>query len=164
MKIIHIEPGKCTACKNCEIACAVQHSKSKVLSRAVAERPLPAYRIDVSLEEGTNFPLQCRHCEDAPCVSVCPSKAMHKEPDNIVIIDQDKCIGCKFCIVVCPFGAIKADREDNAVVKCDLCRDRVAEGKEPACVEACLTGALKFLDDKQINREKKKKFLSEISL
>ena len=160
MKIIYIDPEKCLACRSCELACAVAHSESKDLFSAITEEPKPVNRVSVIGNSGITLPLQCRHCEDAPCVAVCPSKAMKKEENGIVVIDDKRCIGCNFCVIVCPFGVIKTNREGKAVVKCDLCFERLAEGKNPACVEACPTGALKFTEPGEISREKQKKFLT----
>ena len=161
MKIIYIDPEKCLACRSCELACAVGHSESKDLFQAIEEMPLPANRVSVVGTREMSLPLQCRHCEDAPCVSVCPSRAMKKEENGIVAVDDKLCIGCRFCVIVCPFGVIKTNREGKAVIKCDLCRERLAEGKNPACVEACPTGALSFVEPEEISEAKQKKFLTE---
>jgi len=161
MKIIYIDPEKCMGCKSCEIACAVAHSQSKNLLQALKESPGPGYRVKVAAVEGMCMPLQCRHCDDAPCVAVCPSKALYKEENGLVLIDHSKCIGCKFCVVVCPFGSIQMDKEGKAVIKCDQCLDRQREGKEPACVAACPTKSLKFIEINKIPGLKAKKFLTE---
>ena len=130
-------------CLNCELACAVAHSKSKDLLGAIEEGAEP--RVDVVPFGQRAIPLQCRHCEDAPCVAVCPTGALQKhQPEAPVLIDQDLCIGCKSCMLVCPFGVISLSTRGKAIVKCDLCVERLAQGQEPACVEACPTGALKF--------------------
>ncbi len=143
--IVNIE--KCLACKSCEIACAVAHSKSRVLEEAIVERPTPQRRVVVEAAGELAVPLQCRHCEDAPCISVCPTAAIHRhEADGPVLIEQDRCIGCKFCLMVCPFGVIELSRDGRAVVKCDLCIERTEAGEEPACVAGCPTGALTFCE------------------
>ena len=161
MKIIYIDPERCLACKSCELACAVAHSRSKELLQAIAEEPRPAYRVSVIASQDIVLPLQCRHCEEAPCVEVCPSRALTKEKNGIVSLDAQLCIGCQFCLLVCPFGVIKTDKEGKAVIKCDLCRDRLERGEEPACVTACLTGALKFVEAEEVSRTKQDKFLTE---
>ena len=143
---IWIEVSKCLACKSCEFACAVAHSRSKTVVGAIQDDPLPQSRVSLTAVEDLAIPLQCRHCEDAPCVSICPTKALEKQgPEGPVLIDAEKCIGCKFCIAVCPFGVITLSRDGKAALKCDLCIERLEEGEEPACVEACKTGALQFL-------------------
>jgi len=142
MKKIYCDIKKCLGCGSCEIACAVEHSKSKKLDSAVNEKPLPIKRRkaqfvarDVSISTG------CHHCEEAACVAACMSGAMYKdkktgETNN----DKDKCVGCWMCIISCPFGVLTRQKQDKIVVKCDLCADRDV----PACVEACPTGALLF--------------------
>lgn len=146
-KAIVVNIEKCLACKSCEIACALVHSKSKVLEEAIAESPRPQRMVTVEPADEFAVPIQCRHCEDAPCVTVCPTAAIHRhEVNGPVLIDKDMCIGCRFCLMVCPFGVINISRDGKAVVKCDLCIERTAAGEEPACVEACPTGALQFCE------------------
>lgn len=161
--VIYVDIGKCLACKTCELSCAVEHSRSKVLCKAIYECPGPQGRIAVESESGINIPLQCRHCEDAPCMKVCPSKAIDRlGNDQPVLINADRCIGCKLCIIACPFGALKMDRSNKAVIKCDMCFERLREGKLPACVAACPSKALKFMTSDEIAKEKRKKYLVSI--
>ena len=95
-------------------------------------------------------PLQCRHCEDAPCVQVCPSGALFRlDPESPVLVDQEKCIGCEFCVQVCPFGVIRMASDGKAIIKCDLCAGRLAQGLEPACVASCPVRALGFEEMKE---------------
>jgi carbon-monoxide dehydrogenase iron sulfur subunit len=101
--------------------------------------------------------MQCRHCEDAPCIAVCPTGAIYRhKADSPVLIEQARCIGCKYCIVVCPFGVIDVSSDDKAVIKCDLCIERTKAGKEPACVEACPTKALKLVSEKELTADKRR--------
>jgi len=159
--MVNIE--KCLACKSCEIACAVVHSKSGVLEEAVAESPRPQRMVTVEAAGEFAVPLQCRHCEDAPCISVCPTAAIHREEvDGPVLIEQDKCIGCKYCLVVCPFGVIELSRDGKAMVKCDLCYERAKTGQIPACVEACPTKALKFGSEKDLAAGKRQRAAQDI--
>ena len=156
-KSILVDIEKCLACKSCEIACAVAHSKSKVLQEATQELPKPQSRVTVQAAEEFAVPLQCRHCEDAPCIAVCPTAAIHRqETDGPVLIEQEKCIGCKYCLVVCPFGVIELSRDGKAIVKCDLCFERAKAGQEPACVEACPTKALKLGSEKDLAADKRR--------
>lgn len=142
---IHVEIKKCLSCHSCELACALEHSESKELAQSVCEDPTPVSRVHVEDVEGTGVPVQCRHCEDAPCVSVCPREAIEKlGPGQAVVIDEEKCTGCKFCVAVCPFGVVALREDDKVAVKCDLCPRRVKEGSQPACVSACPSGALCF--------------------
>ena len=102
-----------------------------------------------------NFPRSCLHCADAPCVTVCPTGASYKrKEDGIVLVDYDKCIGCKYCAWACPYGARELDEERQVMTKCTLCVDRIydekmaPEDRKPACVKACPTGARLFGDVK----------------
>jgi carbon-monoxide dehydrogenase iron sulfur subunit len=158
--IIVVDIGRCLGCRSCELACAVEHSQSRDLIKAIKEDPLPQYRVEVETAGDLILPLQCRHCEDAPCVAVCPTHALEKPSlDSPVNIKEDLCIGCKWCILVCPFGVIKLRRDGKAIIKCDLCQQRTEEGREPACVEACPTGALKFMEIEKLARQRKGEFL-----
>ena len=145
MKRLLVESEKCLACRSCEIACAVEHSCSQNIFEAVDEKPSPEYRIYVEDIQGTTVTLQCRHCESAPCLQVCPSKAIiRKELEEPVKILDDLCIGCSFCVIVCPFGVLKSGKDKKIALKCDLCIERIQENEAPACVNACPTGALKI--------------------
>ena len=100
-----------------------------------------------------HFPKSCLHCEDPPCVPVCPTGASYKrEADGIVLVDYDKCIGCKYCSWACPYGMREFDEERKVMTKCTLCVDRIydtklpEERRKPSCVLACPTGARLFGD------------------
>ncbi len=158
--MIFVDIKKCLACKTCEFQCAVVHSKSKDLYQAIDEYPLPQRRVKVESVAELTIPLQCRQCEDAPCVKICPTKAIEKsEVEQPVLIKEQLCIGCKWCILVCPFGVIGMDREGKAVIKCDLCFERLKDDKLPACVEACPTKALQFKTSEEVASEKRKEYL-----
>lgn len=169
MKKIYCDIKKCLGCGSCEIACAVEHSKSKKLNKAIAETELPIKRRKAqfvatgvprskfpriteagNLERGVAISTGCYHCEDAPCVAACMSGAMYKDKETgQTKHDKDKCVGCWMCIMSCPFGALTRQKEEKLVVKCDLCPDRDVL----ACVEACPTGAL-FLGTEKEFKEK----------
>jgi sulfite dehydrogenase (quinone) subunit SoeB len=100
-----------------------------------------------------HFPRSCLHCEQAPCVTVCPTGASYKRAeDGIVLIDEDKCIGCKLCSWACPYGAREYSQVEGVMKKCTLCVDRIynesipEESRKPACVQACPTRARHFGD------------------
>ena len=112
------------------------------------------------LTETIHFPKSCLHCEDPPCVPVCPTGASYKrKADGIVLVDYDKCIGCKYCAWACPYGARELDEERQVMTKCTLCVDRVhdtqlaPQDRKPACVKACPTGARLFGDVKDPDSE-----------
>jgi carbon-monoxide dehydrogenase iron sulfur subunit len=160
MVVIKVE--RCVGCKRCKIECAVAHSKSKDLLAAMQETPRPQSRVAVEPVEKYSAPLQCRHCEDAPCVTVCPSGALKKnEPGFPVLFQRELCIGCKQCVMACPFGVVTMDRDGRHVLKCDLCVDRLRAGQEPACATACHTGALTYQTPEQLTKDKRTATLRE---
>ena len=120
----------CTGCRICELACSQNHF------RAYAPRKA---HVAVSIEsEGLRAqPSICIQCDDAPCVRVCPVDAIDKDDKlGAVLINRDKCTGCKMCVLACPIDAIYFDTESKKATKCDLCQG------EPACVKYCPTKAL----------------------
>lgn len=144
------DSGRCTQCFACEVACKSAHD----LRPHVQEVPGgsgPRYRSVVALLDPGNEarPVQyvsmaCMHCGSPDCMAVCPAKAIYRDPEfGAVLIDRDKCIGCRYCSWACEFGAPQFDR-DGLMQKCDMCIDRLREGKLPACVENCCGGAIKF--------------------
>lgn len=138
------------------------------------EHAFPGFEQDVLWEKlhGMNFLLLCNHCQNPPCVRVCPTKATYQRPDGIVMMDMHRCIGCRFCMAGCPYGARSFNwrdprpyiakinenyptREIGVVEKCLFCEERLVKGQQPACVEAS-GGALIFgnlADEKSKVRE-----------
>ena len=161
--MIVVRAHRCLGCKSCEIACAVEHSKSRNLYEAINETPAPAARVDVARGEGFVLPLQCRQCEDAPCVEICPTASLRRaDKDCPVTIDHDLCIGCKWCILACPFGVIRLDERNRTIIKCDQCFERLQRGEFPACVSACPTAALEFKTIDEVLAGKREAFLVRI--
>ena len=147
----HFDGTRCTGCKTCEMAC----KDFKDLSVGTAFRKV--YEVTLGTTERdangcitsscVSYPLSmsCNHCDDPACTKVCPTTAMHKDPETgLVSVDVDKCIGCGYCHMACPYNAPKVDREKGHSVKCNGCAERVAEGKNPICVDACPLRALDF--------------------
>lgn len=157
MKEILVRLERCLGCLSCQIACAVGHSQSKTLFGAILERPAPRYRVHVAAGEGFNLPLQCRQCEDAPCVQACMSGAMRRG-DGGVVVDEANCVGCWMCVMVCPFGVITPTPEKVAA-KCDLC----AAEPEPRCVQACPTRALVYTEGPELVEERRRAVARGIS-
>ena len=148
MQMLYVDPWRCVGCRSCEVACAVEHSSGKSLASALLERVKPRIRvIPVAM---LPLPVLCMHCDSPPCVVVCPTGAL-KRAGDAVEYDRELCIGCRSCMMVCPFAAVSAG--EDGVVKCDRCPSRLEEGLPPACVEACPTGALRFRAEEEAARE-----------
>ena len=146
-KAIVTDIRKCLACQSCEMACALVHSKSKVLEESIHETPRPQAVLTLEVSGQFTVPIQCRHCQDAPCITVCPTSAIHRDgSDDPVLVNRERCIGCGCCITACPFGVIDVTRDGKAVAKCDLCIQRTKAGQPPACVESCPTGAMRYAE------------------
>ena len=146
-KMIVVKEDRCLGCKACVLECAMAHTQAKTLLEAISAAAPPQPRIHVEPSGEFGMPLQCRHCEDAPCLAICPTEAIHRFSERgPVLLDQERCIGCKFCLMVCPFGVIDLSRDGKAMIKCDLCIERTEAGESPACVAACPTKALEFCE------------------
>ncbi len=140
-----VRPKLCTACKTCELQCALAHSKSKNMFEAMHEDPLPEARIGLRKAKKVVVPVLCSHCENPPCVAACPTGALSKNGEGgPTLLDESKCSGTGACIEACPVGALEMTREGKIVLKCDQCIERVKEGLLPACVAGCPTGALEW--------------------
>lgn len=148
-KVLVVDASKCYACLGCVVECAY-HQAGADPDTPLRSGVLSYAGCDVVAVGAEPVPLVCNHCEDAPCVAVCPTSALRRAtPDGPVLLDAERCIGCKACALACPFGMIRRRPDGRAVTKCDLCIERTAEGRQPACVAACPTGALELreLDD-----------------
>jgi len=140
-RVFILDTSKCFGCLGCVAACVhANRTPSGVLWREVLKLPP---------EEGSRdtlyLSLACNHCENAPCVRACPSGALSKRStDGVVLHDPDQCLGCRYCQMACPYGAIRYDASTKVTSKCQFCADRIDEGREPACVETCFGGALRM--------------------
>ena len=154
MPEIVVDPRRCMACRSCELACGINRdSVAKTLAGAIKEEVRPTPRVVVQGNEQVSMPIQCRHCEEAPCLDTCPTGALYRHEDGRVLFNDNKCIGCWMCVASCSFGAIKPSAAGKVAIKCDACFGM----ERPFCVEACPTGALAFAetaDMRQIARRK----------
>ena len=176
-----LDLSRCIGCRRCVYACVKENNQSRVNPQLQWIRVIRLKKGSlINLENAEHYynpetvpepgfmymPVQCQHCENPPCVRVCPVQATWKEPDGIVVVDYNWCIGCRYCIAACPYKGrvfnwsepnIPADelntdvhylgnrpRMKNVVEKCTFCVQRVRNGRYPACVEACPTGTRKF--------------------
>jgi Fe-S-cluster-containing dehydrogenase component len=160
-----IDLDTCVGCHACATACKSWNGASAISGPLADTEPYGAdpsgtwfnrvrhYEVGEYPESKTvNFPMSCLHCEEAACVTVCPTGASYKRADGIVLVDQDRCMGCNLCAWACPYGARELDAASGTVKKCTLCVDRIdnhelpeAE-RQPACVLACPTHARHFGD------------------
>ncbi|WP_409307367.1 4Fe-4S dicluster domain-containing protein [Pectobacterium sp. B1J-3] len=172
-RFVIADSQKCIGCRTCEVACVLAHSDGKTASLS-PEHFSPRLKVVKGLSISTT--IQCRQCEDAPCANVCPNGAITHADDSIQV-QQEKCIGCKTCVVACPYGAMTVISKPVARIshyqvlgnsikaeaqKCDLCSGRAAG---PACIEVCPTKALHMIsrDDIQamIQRKQRRAALDE---
>jgi len=131
-KFVSADPDKCVGCCVCEYACSFEKEK--------AFNPVKSRIRVVRLAPVINMSVTCRLCEDAPCVTACPRDALTQSKETgVIMVDQDKCNGCGWCIEACDYGAIMLHPDKKVVFVCDLC-----EGT-PKCVEWCPEEALDFV-------------------
>lgn len=138
-----MEQMNCTGCKACQMACKDKNDlEVGQLWRRVTEISGGGYFLGGDAIKPNVYAfwtsIGCNHCEDPLCVKNCPTGAMHKRAeDGIVLVDETKCIGCRYCAWSCPYGAPQYNPQKGKMGKCDFCQDYLEEGKDPACVAAC---------------------------
>jgi anaerobic carbon-monoxide dehydrogenase iron sulfur subunit len=131
-----VDVEKCVACRCCEYVCSTKHygECNPARSRIFVVR---------SVVDGTiaSVPVVCQQCEDPLCVAMCPASALVRDEEThaVVVVDKDRCLGCRTCVEVCPFGAPAVDPRTGITEKCDLC------GGDPMCVKVCTFDAIKYL-------------------
>jgi len=134
MKVLVVDPLKCAGGKSCELACSYYRTgKFNIADSRIKVHFFP--------EDLSFVPTLCMQCKEAYCVQVCPTGALERDASTgVVTLDQDTCIGCKQCIVACPWGSVKLSSDGETVMKCDNC------GGDPACVKVCDSGALAYVE------------------
>ena len=144
----------CYGCFTCEVACKQEHNLPVGLHWMRVHTVGPK-RVDGKLKMYF-YPMHCMHCSKPACVDACPEDAITQRADGIVLISAGRCTGCLKCMEACPFGAIEYNAETSLVGKCNLCVERIEQGKLPACVYHCPTGALQFGDPNEFTVNKHK--------
>jgi carbon-monoxide dehydrogenase iron sulfur subunit len=143
MKQVFINEDVCIGCRLCEVYCRLKHAQSADLVKAFKkESPRPVARVRVDESGAVSFSVRCQHCAEAPCIRACLTGALSRNSSGLVDIDEEKCIGCGTCALVCPLGVPRLDTARRKMVKCDLCRDI----EIPACVANCPNEALVYAE------------------
>jgi len=145
----YFDSSSCSGCKTCLMACRDKNNlESGLLWRRVYELVGGNW-----MKQGScwvpelivyNLSLSCNHCEEPLCLLGCPSGAIGKRADGVVLIDRSRCLGCRYCEWNCPYGAPRYDPKNGRMGKCDFCVDLIDQGEKPACVNACPMRALDF--------------------
>ncbi len=144
-KILVVDYEKCTGCRNCEMACSLSHVQENNPAKS-------AVRIVKWERKGLNVPVICQQCEEPACANICPVQAISRDVDTgALVVDDDICVGCRMCMVACPFGAITFDVDRRQSIKCDLCG-----GVEPWCARFCEPGALTYKLPSTVSMDKKR--------
>lgn len=149
---IVVNLDRCTGCFGCEIACKMENNVAlgQRWSKVFTVGPVGEY------PNMTRYalPTMCQQCKDAPCVHVCPTGASYRDSNtNVVLVDKEKCIGCKYCMMACPYGVRSWNKTEKCVEKCTLCGQLTSAGKLPACVKSCAAGARFYGDLDDLNSD-----------
>jgi len=159
MKALLIDTTRCVGCRGCQVACkqwnGLPGEETEFFGGAGYQNPRDLSSRTWTLltyneaQVGDHYDwvygkLQCMHCEEPACAASCPTKAMEKLPEGPVVYHKDRCLGCRYCMLACPFQVIRFqwDSANPYVSKCTMCADRIVAGEEPACAKACPTDAI----------------------
>ena len=170
-KAIFFDKDRCVGCYACVIACKMKHY-APPYPAAPPEgdpqglSPLNVHHHGPFIKGDRVFqffqPLSCMHCQDAPCIDACPTVAILRDSETgIVLVDQERCIGCKFCLWACPYGAPHFDGEGK-MVKCDMCIERLSQGRQAACEAVCIARAIIVDNPEKIAQIQAKKAVDRV--
>ncbi|MGV8892004.1 MAG: sulfate reduction electron transfer complex DsrMKJOP subunit DsrO [Burkholderiaceae bacterium] len=138
-----VDVQKCIGCQACTVSCIMENAVPENSFRTVTS----TYEVHEGQHTGTYMlPRLCNHCENPPCIPVCPVGATFQRKDGIVVVDGDRCVGCAYCVQACPYDARFINHDTGKADKCTFCAHRVDAGLLPACVETCVGGARIFGD------------------
>jgi Fe-S-cluster-containing dehydrogenase component len=142
--------NRCVGCLACSVACKAINSVPPGSFWNKVLRIGPNLKVGGSQKfpdvEMYYLPVGCQHCENPECVNVCPTEASHKMEDGTIQINKEKCIGCQFCVMACPYGVRYLNEKERVVEKCTLCEQKIAQGEIPECVRQCGARARYFGD------------------
>lgn len=138
-----VDLSRCVGCQACTVACQAEYGLEPDRRYTTVHRYEYGSYPNVG---GAVITTQCMHCDNPPCVKACPTGASYKREDGFVLIDEDRCIGCRYCTTACPYGARSYDPKKKIVGKCSFCFKSVSSGGVPACVKTCMAGARVFGD------------------
>jgi Fe-S-cluster-containing dehydrogenase component len=140
--IMQVDVGRCVACFACEVACEQEnHLRTGISWVRISKICQISSDSTVRVEFAVRL---CRHCDNPPCADVCPTQAIAKRSDGIVLLESELCTGCRLCLEACPFGAIEVDPEKQIAQKCTMCMHRIEKGLEPSCFLHCPARAISF--------------------
>ena len=134
-----IDQNRCIGCHACTVACKEEHNIAVGVNRTWVKYIEKGFYPDTRRHFAV---LRCNHCDDAPCIEICPTVALFRRPDGIVDFDHERCIGCKSCMQACPYDALYIDPDRNTAAKCNFDASRVEMGYKPACEVVCPTQAI----------------------
>lgn len=142
-----VDLRKCIGCQACTIACINENDVPEGSFRTIVSTYAVKQNEQAGQPAGTYvLPRLCNHCEEPPCVPVCPVGATFKRADGLVLVDGDRCVGCGYCVLACPYDARFINHQTGKADKCTFCGHRLEAGLLPACVETCVGGARIFGD------------------